>query len=133
MNYLLDTDICIYILNGGNESLEKKFRQKAHQNICVSTITEAELYYGALHSAKPKINQERVEEFLQPFSKYDFDSKAALTFANIKEQLVKKGKKIGAMDMLIGAIALANQLVIVTNNTKHFQSIPTLKIENWTK
>lgn len=131
MSYLLDTDICIYILNGASSALEQQFREKAGTRICVSTLTEAELYYGALHSSRPEKNRERVRVLLDPLEMVSFDSEAAHQFAQIKETLVTKGKPIGAIDMLIAAIAKAKELTLVTNNVKHFKSIPGLTVENW--
>ncbi len=131
MSYLLDTDICIYILNGGNPKLEKKFRSVAFERICVSTITQAELYYGALHSLRPQKNLDRIKEFLDPLEIIPFDSAAALAFAQIKESLVKKGNVAGSMDMLIAAVAKAHDFSIVTNNLKHFKPVPGIAVENW--
>ncbi|MBI2336795.1 MAG: type II toxin-antitoxin system VapC family toxin [Deltaproteobacteria bacterium] len=131
MNYLIDTDICIYILNENNPKLKTRFQEKTQSRFCVSSITEAELYYGALHSAKPKSNLEKIELFLSPLEKIYFDSMAAKHFAYLKEHLVKIGKPIGAPDMFIAASALAHDLTLISNNEKHFQNIPKLKFENW--
>lgn len=131
MSYLLDTDICIYILNNESPELQNRFREKAGAAICVSTLTEAELYYGAIHSARPEKNKERVRALLDPLEIIPFDSESAHEFALIKETLVTKGTPIGAIDMLIAAIARAKDLTIVTNNLKHFGSVPGLSVENW--
>lgn len=131
MSYLLDTDICIYILNNKSPELQKRFQEKGGARICVSTLTEAELYYGAIHSAHPEKNRERVKDLLGPLEIIPFDSDAAREFASIKQTLTTKGKPIGAIDMLVAAIARAKSLTIVTNNLKHFESIPNLSVENW--
>ncbi|MBF0493429.1 MAG: type II toxin-antitoxin system VapC family toxin [Deltaproteobacteria bacterium] len=131
MSYLLDTDICIYLLNGGNEKLAKKFRENSREVLAISTITEAELYFGALHSLKPQNNLERVKHFIDPLEIAPFDSEAALHFAEIKQALSKKGTPIGVMDMLIAAVARSKQMTVVTNNLKHFKNVPQLWVENW--
>lgn len=131
MSYLLDTDICIYILNGGNPKLQKRFMDQGGSRLCVSTLTEAELHYGALHSSRPQKNRQRISLFLDPLEIIPFDSQGAEAFARIKETLVKKGKPIGAIDMLIAATALSNRLTLITNNVKHFAMIPELSFENW--
>lgn len=131
MNYLLDTDICIYILNNKNPALEAKFKSHLTNKIAVSTLTEAELYYGALHSSRPIKNKERVKEFLEPLLKVPFDSEAALKFAEIKQALLSKGKPIGAIDMLIASIARTQEFALITNNVKHFKEISGLAVESW--
>lgn len=131
MKFLLDTDICIYILNNAAPKLQWYFRKYGPARICLSTLSEAELYYGALHSSRPDTNRERVRKFVAPFLKLSFDSVAAQEFAVIKKQLVQKGCPIGSIDMLIAAIAKAHKLVLITNNLKHFKRIDGLKTANW--
>ncbi|MBI4239038.1 MAG: type II toxin-antitoxin system VapC family toxin [Deltaproteobacteria bacterium] len=131
MLYLLDTDICIYILNGGNERLKQRFRQCRTPDIGISAITEAELYYGALHSGHAEKNRDRVRAFLTPFTLCSFDSGAARHFAEMKQALTTKGQPIGIMDLLIAAVARALGLTVVTNNVKHFTRVPGLLVENW--
>jgi tRNA(fMet)-specific endonuclease VapC len=131
MSYLLDTDICIYLLNEGSPALYEQFQKHARARICVSTITEAELYYGALHSQKSQQNRERVVLFLDPLETLPFDSQAAQEFAMIKEAFTKKGNPIGVMDMLIAAVAKAQGMSVVTNNQRHFTRVRGLKVENW--
>lgn len=131
MTYLLDTDICIYILNGPTARLRERFEQEALPNLAVSTLTEAELHYGAHHSAQAKKNVERVELFLAPLTRIPFDSQAAGEFARIKESLIRKGITIGAIDLLIAAIAKTKGFTLVTKNLKHFKEISGLAVENW--
>ncbi len=131
MTYLLDTDICIYILNRPTPNLRSRFEKEPLSELGVSILTEAELYYGALHSSKPKNNRDRVESLLSPLTRLPFDSDAAGAFASIKENLAKRGKMIGAIDMLIAAVARSKNLTLITNNLKHFGEIQGLSIENW--
>lgn len=131
MSYLLDTDICIYILNGASSQLQKHFQEKSGSRFCVSALTEAELYYGAIHSSRPQKNKERIKHFLDPLEIIPFDSQAAQQFAQIKQSLVTSGKPIGAIDMLIAATAITKELTLITNNLKHFKFISSLALENW--
>ncbi len=131
MRYLLDTDTCIYILNGPTPTLRARFEKEGAADLGISTLTEAELCYGALHSSKPEKNRERVEILTAPFVKLPFDSEAAAAFAPIKEDLMRRGKPIGVIDTLIAAIAKSRRLVLVTHNLKHFRQIPDLAVEDW--
>lgn len=131
MLYLLDTDICIYLLNGGNALLRKRFVNCRAEDLGVSAITEAELLYGALHSARPTPNRDRVRAFVAPLEVCPFDSLAARHFAELKQAVTSKGRPGGIMDLLIAAVARSRGLTIVTNNTRHFAPIPGLSVENW--
>lgn len=131
MSYLLDTDICIYILNGGNTQLEDKFHKNRAASYFVSTLTEAELHYGAQHSARAQHNLSRVREFLSPLRLLPFDSEAAAAFAKIKQALFSSGTPIGVVDTFLAAVALSRHLVVISNNLRHFKKVPGLKVENW--
>lgn len=131
MTYLLDTDICIYILNGPTSRLRLNFNRAQQGEVGISTVTEAELYFGAFHSKFKKLNLERVEGFLSPLKKIHFNSESAYQFGEIKENLVRRGQSVGEMDMLIAATAKAHGLTLITNNAKHFRRIKGLKVENW--
>lgn len=133
MRYLLDTDICIYLLNGGSESLRKRFMACRATDLGVSAITEAELLYGALHSARPAPNRDRVRVFIAPLEVCPFDFSAARHFAELKQVVTNKGKPIGLMDLLIAAVARSRGLTVVTNNTKHFAPLPGVSVENWAR
>ena len=132
MSYLLDTDICIYILNAKDPNLQKRFREHAVEGLSVSALTEAELYFGALRSTSPAQNRERIQLLLDPITIIPFDSTAAHHFAEIKLALAQQGRPTGAMDLLIAATAKAYNFTLVTNNVRHFQNIPNLAVENWT-
>ena len=93
--YVLDTDICIYLLNGRAPGAEKRLRLEPAGNLSVTAITAAELRYGALRSQRVKKNLAAVERFLAPLQQFDFNNSAAVHFAAIKEQLASRGQLIG--------------------------------------
>ena len=131
--YLLDTNICIYIIKQKPIEVFERFKQLEIGTLKISSITVAELYFGAYNSQNIKRNIETVKNFLLPFEIVEFDSKAGIEYAKIKADLRKKGQIIGELDMQIAGVALSNNLVLVTNNEKEFVRIKNLKIENWIK
>jgi len=131
MKYLLDTNICIYIIKKKPESVIKKFERLKSGSIAISAITLSELYYGVTKSSKPDENMIALQEFISPLEVLDFTNVDALIYGKIRASLEKKGLPIGAMDLLIAAIAKSQDLILVTNNTKEFSRISDLKIENW--
>ena len=133
MKYLLDTNICIYIINHKPPSAVEYIRKKKADEIGISTITIAELEYGVYRSQKPDQNRIALLEFLVPFQIFDFDQLAASSYGQIRKALEMKGKPIGPMDLLIASIAISRSLILVTNNEKEFKQIKELEIENWVK
>ena len=131
MIYLLDTCICIYLLNKRLLPLIRKFRRHQPGEIGISVITASELQYGVAKSSQQEKNQERLDAFLAPFEIFPYDAKAVMAYGSIRAELEKKGQLIGPLDMLIAAQALSSSLILVTNNEKEFQRIPGLQIENW--
>ena len=133
MKYLIDTNICIYIMNKRPPDVIQKFKQFDPGEIGISTITVSELQYGVAKSTHRKKNQLRLDEFLAPLEILSYNEIAARTYDDIRIQLEKYGKPIGPLDLLIAAHALSQNLTIVTNNVKEFKQIKNLKIENWIK
>jgi tRNA(fMet)-specific endonuclease VapC len=131
MTYLLDTNICIYIINQKHEQVINKFSRYEIGAIGISTITLAELKYGAYKSQKVIQNLLAIERFTTPLEVANFDSEAADTYGKIRADLERKGQIIGALDMLIASYALSRNLIVVTNNVKEFERIENLKVENW--
>ncbi|MGE4564939.1 MAG: type II toxin-antitoxin system VapC family toxin [Victivallaceae bacterium] len=128
--YMLDSDICSYIIKGGNPSLAAKV--KAHQeNLCISSVTLAELLFGVAKKNSPKL-ADAVTAFQQLVEVKPWTAEAAEFYAVIRRKLELTGSPIGAMDFLIAAAAMADNAILVTNNTAHFSRVPGLKIENWT-
>jgi tRNA(fMet)-specific endonuclease VapC len=133
MTYLLDTNICIYLINKKPPIVLDRIRSKHPDEVAISTITIAELEYGVLRSKYPDQNRIALLEFLIPFSILDFDQIAATHYGYVRQELESKGKPIGPMDLLLAAQALSKNLIFVTNNEKEFIRIKNLRIENWAK
>jgi len=129
--YLLDTNICIYIIKQKPINVFKKFKKFDIGELKISSITFAELYFSVYNSQNIEKNLKIIKNFLLPFEIIEFDEKAAVEYAKIKADLRKKGKIIGELDMQIAGVALSNNLILVTNNEKEFNRIENLKIENW--
>lgn len=129
--YLLDTNICIYIIKKKPPEVLKKLKSKQLSDIFISSITVAELDYGVAKSNSPENNKISLIEFLSIFTLLPFNDKDAVEFGNIKALLSKKGKIIGPMDLLIVSQAKSRNLIVVTNNVREFKRVPDLKIENW--
>ncbi len=134
MKYLLDTNICIYIINEKPDKVLRKFEQYPVFEFGISSITHAELQYGIEKSKNKKTNQDALDEFLLPLTILPFHGKKLVTcYGEIRASLESKGRTIGPLDMLIAAHALSLDLTIVSNNIKEFSRIPKLKSENWTR
>lgn len=131
MKYMLDTNLCIEIIRHKPTGLLEKIAQFVPGEIGISTITVAELAYGAQKSNFPAKNLAALEQFLLPLEISDYDHAAALAYGKIRAELERAGQPIGAMDLLIGAHALSLNVVLVTNNVREFQRISNLKLENW--
>jgi tRNA(fMet)-specific endonuclease VapC len=132
MKYLLDTNICIYIINEKPEKVLRKFEQYTVNEFAISSITHAELQYGIEKSVNKKTNQDALDEFLLPLTILPFHGKRLVTcYGEIRVSLESKGKTIGPLDMLIAAHALSLDLTVISNNIKEFARIPNLKCENW--
>lgn len=131
MRYLLDTNTCIYIIKRSPPHVYVRFKRLRVGDIGVSAITYCELQFGVANSSKPDENQLALTEFLGPLDVLDFPAAAATVFGDIRAHLQRAGTPIGIYDLLIASHALQQGLTLVTNNTKEFQRVPHLKIENW--
>ena len=131
--YFLDTNICIYYLKGKFPKLKKKLLSYNPEMIAIPAIVKAELLYGAEKSKRRKENLEKIDEFLFPFQIKGFSDSEAKIYASVRTKLEKKGKLIGPNDLLIASIVISNKGILITNNTKEFQRVDGLQIENWTK
>jgi len=131
MIYLLDTNVCIVYLKGQNSHLKQKLDNILLSEIAVCSVVKGELFYGSLRSANPERNLRLQQEFLSQFLSLPFDDQSAVVFGEIRAQLASKGTPIGAYDLQIAAIALANNLILVLHNTKEFSRIPQLQLEDW--
>ena len=131
MKYMLDTNICIYIIKKHPESVFKKFKNLNLGDICISSVTLAELLYGAHKSQHQQKNKTALEWFSAPLEIASFDGNTADYYGELRAHLEKNGTPIGSLDTMIAAHALSLNLTLVTNNTKEFSRVPHLKIENW--
>jgi len=131
MNYLLDTNICIYIIKQKPITVINRFEIISPLQIGVSMITVAELEYGVQKSLFPKQNSDALTKFLSPLMLYEFDFDASQIYGIIRSKLEQNGNVIGSLDMLIAAHALSLNCTLVTNNEKEFNRIETLTLENW--
>ena len=130
--FLIDTNICIYIMNNHPPQVIQRFREIGVGNICISSITVSELQYGACKSKQIKKNLERLDEFLRPFEIISYDESASIHYGKIRSYLEKQGNDvIGPLDMLIAAHALSENLTVITNNEKEFKRVKALKVKNW--
>lgn len=131
MKYLLDTNTCIRYINGRAPHLRLKLPTIPASDITVCSIVVAELFFGAAKSNTPERSLAKQRAFLRPYVSLPFDDKAATAYAQIRASLEKLGTPIGPLDLLIAAIALANDLILVTHNSAEFGRINGLKIEDW--
>lgn len=131
MRYLLDTNICIYIIKKQPVEVFNRLRKCAVGDVAISSVTLAELEYGAAKSSKPAQNRNALIAFLSPLEILSFDDRAAIHYGDIRSCLERKGKIIGSMDMLIAAHARSIPLILVTNNMDEFSRVPDLRVENW--
>ncbi|MFT3710870.1 MAG: type II toxin-antitoxin system VapC family toxin [Archangium sp.] len=130
MKYLLDTNICIYIINESPPGVLDRFRRHDIGDVAVSSVTVAELAYG-IEKTGSKRNERALRQFLIPLEVIDFAADDALVAASIRVALEKKGAPIGPYDMLIAAHAKARGLTLVTNNEREFTRVPGLHVQNW--
>ena len=129
--YLLDTNICIYIINNQPKSVVKKICNMDPKDIKISSISVAELEYGASKSNRREQNRSALYGFIYAFEILTFNGRDAEIYGIIRAELESKGKLIGPYDMQLAAQALARDLIFVTNNTAEFVRIKKLKLENW--
>ena len=133
IKYMLDTNICIYIIRKKPEAVLRRLQRSRVSDIGISSVTLSELEYGAAKSTKPQQNKLALTEFLAPIEILPYDDLAAQQYGELRAHLERKGKPIGSLDMLIAAHALSLKCILVTNNEVEFRRVPKLNIENWTK
>ncbi|MDD2809696.1 type II toxin-antitoxin system VapC family toxin [Rhodoferax sp.] len=132
MLYLLDTNIISYFVKGISASLVQRMRAEVDaQNIAISAVTRAELRYGVELMDKFDKRRRRIELVLKEFPTLPWRSDAADEFGRIRAYLKRNGTPVGEFDTQIAAHALAEKLILVTHNTRHFENVPHLKLEDW--
>ena len=131
MLYMLDTNMCSYIIRNNPRGIYEKLKEiEVEHAVALSSIVVSELFYGAHKKQSPKL-QKVVSEFVEHFLIYDYDKVSARYYADVRSKLEKKGQIIGAHDLLIAAHALSKEAILVTNNTKEFERVEGLTLENW--
>lgn len=131
MRYLLDTNICIYLIKKRPKEVLYHFKQHSPQDVAISTITLFELQYGIEKSQYPQQSKDALKKFLLPLNLINMDRSSALESAIICAQLEKKGMLIGPHDLLIAGLARSRDMVLVTNNIKEFERVDNMYLENW--
>ena len=129
MSVLIDTDVAIELLRGNPKCLSHLAQSEG--GIFVSSITAAELYFGAYNSAHPEDNARRVEEFLSDLQIVSLTEKSAKQFGILKAEMRRNSLQVGPFDLLIAAIAFENGCVLATGNVRHFRNVPDLSISDW--
>ena len=129
MRYMLDTDIASYLIRGDHPDVTEKFTE-LYENCAISSITAAELQYGAKKRSN-RILTQKVQALCNLLPIIPWNDEAAKAYAKLRVELETAGTPIGNMDMLIAASAIAEDATLVTNNVEHFSRITSLKIENW--
>lgn len=131
MRYMLDTNIVAYAKNNRPEAVMDQLRKYDLDELCISVITLAELEYGVFNSSNPDRNQLALTLFLAGIEIVLFDDDAAVEYGRIRADLKRRGTPIGANDLLIAAHAKSRGLVLVTNNTREFERVEGLELEDW--
>ncbi len=131
MKYMLDTNICIYLIKKKPQAVIERLEQTDISQVCISSITLSELEYGVSKSKRPEQNKIALFEFLTPVEVAHYDDVAAQKYGALRALLEKRGAPIGSLDTLIAAHALSLESILVTNNEREFDRVPELKIENW--
>ena len=131
MRYMLDTNICIYVIKHKPETVFQKLQNTNPEDVCISSVTYAELVHGVEKSAAVEKNRLALSMLLANMEILDFDVDAADCYGKIRAVLEKKGTPIGPLDMMITAHAQSLGYTVVTNNVKEFSRVSALQIENW--
>ena len=132
LRYMLDTDICSYVMKRSHDALLRRLQKVPVSDVCVSVVTKSELLYGVEVSPRRQQDEAALNAFLNYVDVLDFPDNASSHYAQIRAQLKKSGKMIGANDLFIAAHARSLGLTLVTHNTQEFRRVNRLAIEDWT-
>ncbi len=127
---LLDTNICIYIINAKPPAVLERFRQYRMGDIGLCSVVAAELAFGVAKSDSAR-NRQALEMFLAPLIILPFDTAAVWVYGDMRADLERRGTRIGSLDTMIAAHALSQQALLITNNTREFSKVPGLQLDNW--
>jgi len=131
MKYMLDTNVCIDYMRGTDQGIKNRLLACKEDELCISSITLSELLYGVNRSSNPVKNRNALYKLLVKIEVIDYGTEASEFYGIIRNELVRRGMVIGALDMLIAAHAMSNKLVLITHNTAEFGRISGLEIEDW--
>jgi tRNA(fMet)-specific endonuclease VapC len=131
MGYMLDTNICSYILRSRPASVKVRFDEVGPGSLAVSAVVLAELFFGAARHAKAGVIRREIGDLVSRMAVVPWDEAAAEHYGDIRAALEKSGMPIGAMDMLIAAHARSQGATLVSNDTRHFARVPGLLVANW--
>lgn len=131
MRYLLDTNIVIFILKNPACPASVRLRKSQATDVVSCAVVDAELHHGATKYGAPQKRKEAIDGFMAQYETLPFDASCVPHYARIRDELERAGKIIGGNDMMIAAIALANDLTVVTNNCDEFSRVPGLRVEDW--
>lgn len=131
MTYLLDTDICVDYLRGSDEQIRERLSSLVPTDTWLCSIVKAELIFGAHHSQRVAANLRRLHAFFQVFQSAGFDDRAAERYGPMRAHLRREGAEIGPNALMIAAIALANDMTLVTGNRREYHRVPGLMIAEW--
>lgn len=131
MTFLLDTNVCIGLLNRKDTPLARKLASVPKGEVALSSVTKAELYYGAYRSARREANLGALKRFFLEFATLPFDEKCEEVYGVVRAELALAGTPIGPNDLMIAATALANDATIITRNTGEFGRVKGLRVEDW--
>ncbi|MCA1687456.1 MAG: type II toxin-antitoxin system VapC family toxin [Actinobacteria bacterium] len=133
MRRLLDTNVCIHVIRRRPPEVLSNFERFEVGEVGVSSVTIAELSYGAEKSSRPEQNREALWRFLLPLEVVAFGSEAAASYGHVRTALERAGTPIGPLDTLIAAHAVSLGVTLVTNNLREFERVPNLDVEDWTR
>jgi tRNA(fMet)-specific endonuclease VapC len=131
VRWLLDTSVCVPLVNGTDRALAKRVLRSDPRTLVLCSVVKAELHFGARHSTRVAENVDRLERFCAAFQSLPFDDDAAEQYGQIRSSLQRAGNPIGANDLMIASTALATSSTLVTRNVKEFTRVPGLAVERW--
>ena len=131
MTWLLDTSVCVPLINRSDENLARRLLNHAPGPIYLCSVVKAELHFGAQNSQRVAENVRRLETFCEAFPSLPFDDEAAKHYGAVRAQLRREGRPIGANDLMIAAIALAGAITLATRNVDEFSRVAGLNVEGW--
>ena len=132
MTYLLDTNHCIFLINGRHPPVARRLARQKTGSVAVSSITTSELWHRVEGSTRKEQNRAALQKFLLPLDIQPYDDDAAQAYGKVRAVLEKNGRGVGSMDLLIAAHALSLEATLVTHNLREFRQVPGLTVEDWT-